>query len=96
MFLPEVGVKRSTSASLAAVRATLLTPLFALLAASAFPSALQAQDADPARQTVTGTVRDASGFPLADAEVYISQRETPVRTDVNGVFRIADVRWGDY
>ncbi len=93
---------RSTSvaASFAAVRAAMLAPLVASLlamSAVAVPSAsLQAQDPDGARQTVTGTVRDAGGFPVANAEVYISQRETPVRTDVNGVFRIPEVRWGDY
>ncbi len=95
-------MKRSTSrtACMRALRATMLAPLFAaalaITSAAVSPSALQAQAPDGSTQIVTGTVRDAGGFPLANAEVYISQRETPVRTDSSGVFRIRDVRWGDY
>lgn len=74
----------------------MLTPLFAALLSGAFPLMLQAQDPDQSREVVVGSVRDASGLPLVDAEVYISQRSSSVRTDRNGVFRIADVRWGDY
>lgn len=49
-----------------------------------------------AQQVLSGTVRDSSGRPLAGAEVYISQRSKPVRTNQNGQFRIDSVFRGDY
>ncbi len=55
-----------------------------------FPAAISAQ------QPLSGTVRDSLGRPLAGAEVYISQRTQPVRTDQNGQFRIDSVHRGDY
>ncbi len=49
-----------------------------------------------AQQVLSGSVRDSCGLPLAGAEVYISQRTQPVRTNVHGQFRFDSVHRGDY
>lgn len=57
-----------------------------------------------AQGTITGTVVDETGKPLAGAKVHITERDRLVghrliqsyETDASGCFRISDVPWGTY
>jgi hypothetical protein len=72
-------------------RALLLLPL--LWAAQFFLPHAAALDDDSDKATITGTVVDAEGKPVPDAEVsYLDYRIPPVRTDAVGRFSIK-LRW---
>jgi len=75
----------------------IVTALFVATAAATAPTAASAQA--PGSATISGTVRDATGKPLASVDVLLRSSDTTrqaLRTNANGEFAAAKVPPGAY